>query len=65
MILISESVLDAWLRDRSFAVMLRNHFRSILLKPHKFQHYKKDTKSIKRKPTTQKLKEAYINGMEN
>ena len=40
-----DSVLNSWTRQRMIPVIMKNHFRSVLLKQHKHQHIKtKDKK---------------------
>lgn len=61
---IAEEVTDAWTKQRSIYSLLKNKLVSIILKPHKFQHYVKRSEMKKKTASSnniQKMNEAYIN----
>ena len=71
---VSDTVLNAWIRQMMVPSILKNHFRSVLLKQHKHQHNKtkmgkktitnlhKMHKSSPNLTTYKKDQEGYING---
>lgn len=63
---IPDEVINEWIKERAILALMKDHLKSVLLSPHKFQHYvKRDLKKKNASSTNlQKLNngnEAYVN----